>query len=674
MQPSDAGKRIAALTEQIRRHIRLYYELDAPEITDAEFDLLFRELISLEEAFPQFVAPDSPSRQVGHKPSEKFDKVEHALPMLSLQNAMNVQELVEFDRKIKRFLGMEEGDPIAYVVELKLDGLAVELTYKQGVFLRGSTRGDGFVGEDITRNLRTLGTIPKVIGTDAPDVLDIRGEVFMTKQDFLALNHSRDEQGQPVFANPRNAAAGSLRQLDPAVTASRPLSLFCYAVGRADDVQTVDHEQTLRKIAEWGFPVNEKREQAFDIHQAVAFFEQMDQARKDLPYDIDGVVVKVNDPVLRKRLGTVSRSPRWAIAVKFAAEQAQTRVLDIDVQVGRTGTLTPVAKLDPVHVGGVTVSNATLHNQDEIDRLDVRIGDTVVVQRAGDVIPEVVSVVSSQRPAASEAFSILKAVDGACPACGSDVVRPEGEVAFRCVGIACPAKMIEQIKHFASKGAANIDGLGDKIVRQLVEAKVIRSPADLYRLTEDQWSGLERMGEKSAKNMLVALEASKEISLDRFVYALGIRFVGEATAKVLAQHFTTLETLRGAGPEDLEQVDEVGPVVGASIRAFFDDDRNVRVVEELIELGLEPEPWKGTVGGALAGKTIVLTGALENFTRAAVKEAIERAGGKVASSVSRKTDFVLAGRDPGSKLKKARELEIAVISEADLVDLLEGKG
>ena len=671
MTPDQAKERIDSLRESIEYHNRLYYQSDAPEITDAQYDLLFRELQSLEEAFPQFASPSSPTQKVGSQPSEKFGKVEHAHPMLSLQNAMNTEELFEFDRKIKRFLGLEENVSIDYVVELKLDGLAVELTYDQGVFVGGSTRGDGIVGEDITRNLRTIAAIPRVLLKDAPPLLDVRGEVFLNKADFVKLNGRRDEQGQPVFANPRNAAAGSLRQLDPAVTASRPLSLFCYATGRAQGLDVDSHENLLLQIQGWGFPVNPLRKLAHGVWQVAEFFEQMADKRQNLEYDIDGMVVKVNDLALQQRLGTVSRSPRWAIATKFAAQQVTTRVLNIDVQVGRTGVLTPVAKLEPVLVGGVTVSNATLHNQDEIDRLDVRVGDTVIVQRAGDVIPEIIRVVTSERSADARPFSIPEAVDGHCPACGSAAVRPEGEVAFRCVGIACPAQLIEQIKHFASKGAANIDGLGDKIVRQLVEEGLIESAADLYTLSFEQWASLARMGDKSANNMLNAINQSKSITLDRFVFAMGIRFVGEATAKLLAGHFGSLESLRHAAVEQLETVEEVGPIVAASIRSFFQDKKNNAVVDALIERGVVPLEYEARSGGPLKGKTFVLTGAFRDFTRASAKAAIEKAGGKLASAVSKKTDFLLAGQDPGSKLKKARDLGVIVIDEEQFSSMLE---
>lgn len=670
MNSEQAEKRIEFLRKEIKEHNRLYYELDRPQITDAKYDKYFRELKSLEEAFPQFDSLLSPTKRVGGKPSEKFDKVKHAISMLSLDNAMNTDELFEFDKRIKRFLGLEQTEPIEYVAELKLDGLAVELTYENGVFIRGSTRGDGLVGEDITNNLRTIKTIPRAIPGEAPDVLDVRGEVYISKADFIYLNEMRDEQGESVFANPRNAAAGSLRQLDPKQTAKRPLSIFCYAFGRGEGFDKISYEELLKTLERWHFPVNDLRLLAGNIEQVAGFYKDMTQKRAALAYDIDGIVVKVNDFSFREQLGYVSRSPRWAVALKFVAEQLQTRLLNIDVQVGRTGVLTPVAKLEPVQVGGVIVANATLHNQDEIDRLDVRIGDTVLIQRAGDVIPEVVSVVKEERSAQSKPFFIIEHVNHVCPACGSKVVRPEGEVAYRCIGIACPAQMIEQIKHFASKGAANIDGLGDKIIRQLVELKMIDSAADIYRLSFEQWVGLERMAEKSAANMIEALQTSKNITLARFVYALGIRYVGEATAKLLARHFGSLENIRNSSPEMLEEVEEIGPKVSASIINFFEDERNKRVVEELIALGVSPKAEKKAAVGMLSGKTFVLSGTLANHTRSVAKEAIERLGGKVASSVSKKTDYVLAGENPGSKLVKARKLGVEILDEDNFVQMI----
>ncbi len=671
MDEKKAKERIDFLVREIEGHNEHYYKKDSPVITDAEYDRLFRELINLEEAFPQFKSPLSPTKKVGFKPASQFEKVDHAVPMLSLANAMNEEELLDFDKRVKRFLGIDEPEDVEYVVELKLDGLAVELTYKDGIFYTGSTRGDGAVGEDITRNLRTIASIPMGLPSGVPEIFDVRGEVFMRKDDFLALNRIRDEEGLSVFANPRNAAAGSLRQLDPKETAKRPLSIFCYGYGRTGEKSFTHHEDFLEALKSWGFPVNDNRKSVKNIEEAVEFFRLMVQKRADLEYDIDGLVIKVASVNLQEKLGQLSRSPRWAIAIKFAAEKANTIILNIDIQVGRTGTLTPVAKLKPVLVGGVTVSKATLHNQDEIDRLDVRIGDEVIIQRAGDVIPEVVSVIAESRPEDSRPFEILEAVNHLCPACGSNVIRPNGEVAFRCVGIGCPAQMVEQIKHFASKGGADIDGLGDKIVRQLVESEMVKSAADLYDLDFHQWLSLERMGEKSAKNMLESIEMSKEISFDRFIYALGIRFVGQATAKTLARNFENLEKLEAAALAELEEIEDIGPVVAQSIKSFFKDEKNMEVVTRLLTYGISPKPAKKMEKGKYMGKTFVLTGKMTRYTRQMAKEAIERVGGKVASAVSRKTDFVVAGEKAGSKLKKAESLGIQVIDEDKFISMLE---
>ena len=671
MNRDQAANRISRLTEEIRHHNKLYYEQDTPEIDDAQYDALFRELIALEDAFPDLVAADSPSRKVGAKPSEKFAKVSREIPMLSLGNAMNDEELLDFDRKIKRFLGLDENTAIEYMVEPKIDGLAVELTYRDGVFVQGSTRGDGETGEDITRNLRTIGDVPRTI-EHAPEIIDVRGEVFISKDDFVKFNEQRDAEGQSVFVNPRNAAAGSLRQLDPNVTAQRPLRLFCYAAGRGTaDLNLKTHGDFIDRLQTWGFPTNPNNRVVSDVQHAIEAFHELAEKRSGLSYDIDGMVVKVNDLTLQERLGFVSRSPRWAIAVKFKAEQLETVVRNIEVQVGRTGVLTPVAKLEPVFVGGVTVSNATLHNQDEIDRLDVRIGDTVVIQRAGDVIPEVVRVVPEKRPNDTAPFSIPEAVGEKCPACGSTIRRPEGEVAYRCLGMSCPAQLVEQIKHFASKGAADIDGLGDKIVRQVVEKGAVKSPADLYELSLDDWSNLERMGPKSAQNMRNAIEASKEIPLNRFLFALGIRYVGEATAKLLAGHFGTLEKLMEASAEELEIVEEVGPVVAGFIHEFFQDEKNRRTIAKLREQGVTPQEFRQAEGGAFQGKTFVITGSLEKFTRSEIKSVIEKHGGKAASAVSKNTDFLLAGEKAGSKLKKAKELGVSILTEQEFLAMLE---
>lgn len=663
METHEARSRATELRRAIALHNDLYYRQDAPQISDAEYDALMRELVELEARFPDIVTPDSPTRTVGAKPSERFEKFAHALPMLSLANAMNAGELREFDARVRRFLEWDSDTPIEYVAELKIDGLAVELVYERRRLVAGSTRGDGTVGELITRNLLTIEAIPRELPQGAPDVLDVRGEVYMRRSDFAALNARREDDGEPNFANPRNAAAGSLRQLDPAVTASRPLSIFLYGLGRTGELRLDTHEEWLRRLSDWGFPVNPERRLCRGIDEAVAYFESIPGIRGDLPFDIDGVVVKVNRLDLQDQLGILSRSPRWAIAAKFAAQQVRTVVESIDIQVGRTGALTPVARLTPVAVGGVTVSNASLHNQDEIDRLDVRVGDTVVIQRAGDVIPEVVSVVTELRPPDAVPFSIPESVSRHCPVCGSEIVRLPDEVAWRCVGSSCPAKRIESLCHFASKNAMNIDGLGDKLIRQVVEKGLVRGPADLYRLTREQWAGLDRMADKSAENLIAAIEATKATTLRRLIFALGIRHVGEATAKALADAFGSIHALMDASAEQLACVPDIGPVVAASIRGWFEDEGNRRLVEDLLALGITPAWEKSESPGRLAGLTVVLTGTLASMDRGEAKRRLEALGATVAGSVSKKTSVVIAGEAAGSKLDKARDLGVEIWDE-----------
>ncbi len=664
MDSRQAEKRIQNLRRDIQEHNRRYYRDDSPTVTDAEYDALMRELMDLEKQFPLLATPESPTQKVGAKPSEKFEKYRHALPMLSLGNAMNVEELRDFDARVKKRLELLPMESVEYFAEPKIDGLAVELVYENRKFSAAATRGDGGVGELITQNILTISAdqIPRELPADAPDVLDVRGEVYMKKADFADLNARRDREGQPVFANPRNAAAGSLRQLDPKITAERPLSIFCYAVGRTGPMEFSSQEKCLKTLAAWGFAVNGAVKRCRGVESAAEYYSKTLEGRPALDYDIDGVVVKVNDFALQQSLGQVSRSPRWAIAVKFPAEQVETTVRDIEIQVGRTGALTPVAKLEPVFVGGVTVSSASLHNQDEIERLDVRVGDAVILQRAGDVIPEVVRVLIEKRPANAQPFSIPEAVQNKCPVCASDIQRLPGEVAYRCVGASCPAQIVEGVKHFASKGAANVDGLGDKIVRQLVENKMIASPADLYTLTRDQWASLERMAEKSADNMLAALEASKSMDLARFLYALGIRHVGEATARALADAFGSLNAVRAASVEKLADVPDIGAVVAASIRGFFDDPKNDEMVRRLEELGFAPA-WEKQEQGRFAGMTFVLTGTLDTLKRSEAKQLILAQGAKAAGSVSKNTSVVVAGRDAGSKLSKARELGVEIWDE-----------
>ncbi|HPM78561.1 MAG TPA: NAD-dependent DNA ligase LigA [bacterium] len=676
MTPDDPHERIRWLREEIKRHNRLYYEQDAPLIADAQYDALLRELQQLETQYPTAAAPDSPTRTVGYAPLDKFDKVEHRTPMLSLQNAMNEAELREFDQRIKRFLNLPPDESLRFVCELKLDGLSIELVYQDRRLLVGATRGDGLVGENVTANVRTIKAIPHTLTDRAPALVDVRGEIFMAKKDFAELNRRREENGEKTFANPRNAAAGSLRQLDARITAMRPLTAYFYALGDDALENLAGHEQILQTLHEWGLPVDERRRLCVGIDEVVQFYRTMIDRRHDLPYDIDGVVVKVDDLAHQARLGAVSRSPRWAVAAKFPAEQAETIVQDIDIQVGRTGVLTPVAKLAPVPVGGVVVSSASLHNQDEIDRLDVRIGDVVIVQRAGDVIPEVVEVKTDRRdPLGHGPFSIRKKVGDRCPACAGPIDRLADEVALRCLNPVCPAKVIEGIKYFASKGAANVDGLGDKLVRQVVEKGLVREPADLFRLEQGQWAALERMGEKSANNLLAALDDAKHIALDRFLTGLGIHHVGEVTARALADAFGTLAAIRAATLDELAAVNDIGPIVAEAIREFFDDPAKTAQIDNLLAVGVKPH-WEKAEFKAdhpLFGKRIVLTGTLTAMTRDEAKARIQALGGKVSGSVSKTTDLVIAGPGAGSKLTAAEQLGVRIIDEREFQRLLTGE-
>jgi DNA ligase (NAD+) len=669
-----------ALRAIILHHNRRYYQLDAPEISDTEYDSLMRELQTLETQFPALVLQDSPTQRVGAPPLEKFGAVAHLTPMLSLANAFSDEEIREFDRRCRRFLGSEE--PIRYIVEPKIDGLAVNLLYEHGSFLVGSTRGDGAVGEDVTLNLRTIPVIPLIIPRRAddaawadigtppiPDRLEIRGEVCMERDAFRNLNRRREEEGNAPFANPRNAAAGSLRQLDSRVTAKRPLTMFCYAIGAAEGAAVRTQGEVLQTLAAWGFTVNSLIRPAADIEECIQFYAHIGKIREELPYEIDGIVIKVDDLALQERLGSVARSPRWAIACKFAAIQGQTHIEAIVIQVGRTGVLTPVAVMKPVRVGGVTVSRATLHNRDEIERKDIRIGDMVVIQRAGDVIPEVVEVIKKERTGAEKPFIMPER----CPECGSHVVRLEGEVAHRCIGMACPAQIRERIAHFASRGALDIEGLGEKIVTNLVESRLISDPADLFCLTKEQLLSLERMADKSASNLLVAIDRAKTPSLDRLIYALGIRHVGEQTAKRLALAYTTLDALAAATAEELEKIRDIGPEVAASIAGFFREPANRTVIEKLKDAGLAPRAVIRPLAAPLAGKSFVFTGALSRMSRSEAKTLVESLGGSVTSSITRTTDYVVTGEAAGSKLEKARRNGIAILDEEAFFSLTEGR-
>lgn len=664
--------RIEQLREQIRHHEYLYYSLDAPSITDNEYDGLFRELQTLESENPDLIQPDSPTQRVGGVPLRGFNSITHKMPMLSLNNAFETSEVTAFDRRVREALGK---DSIEYAVEPKFDGLAITLTYEDGLFVQGATRGDGYTGEDVTSNLRTIRSIPMRLAIDNPPrLLEVRGEVLMLKRDFERLNDEQNARNDKLFANPRNAAAGSLRQLDPGITAKRPLTFFAYGLGAAEgEPELATHSASMDYLSHLHLPVCKQRGCVKGLEGLLDYYRAIGEQRQTLPFDIDGVVYKVNGFSQQTELGYVSRAPRWAIAHKFPAQEAQTVIENIEVQVGRTGAITPVARLKPVFVGGVTVTNATLHNQDEIDRKDVRIGDTVSVRRAGDVIPEVVRMLPEFRPSTSRPYQLLEAIEHKCPVCGSHAVRLEDEAAVRCSGgLFCPAQRKQAILHFASRKAMDIEGLGEKLVDQLVDGALVHTLADIYRLELATLANLDRMAEKSASNIIDALDASKQTTLARFIYALGIRNVGEATAKDLAHSFGNLAALQMADVESLQQVPDVGPVVAQSIVEFFGEAHNREIIAELIESGIHWQEGSGknVSTGKLLGKIFVLTGTLPSLSREQAKEMIEEAGGKVSGSVSKKTDYVIAGAEAGSKLEKAQELGVTILDELALLGLL----
>jgi len=678
-------ERIDALRELLHHHAHRYYVLDEPEIPDAEYDKLFRELQELEEQHPELLTPDSPTQRVGGKLLDGFTKVRHRVPMLSIRTETDIEAsgARSFDARVRRELGLpESAPPIEYVAELKFDGLALNLRYENGVLVQAATRGDGEIGEEVTQNIRTIGQIPLRLPKDVPPVLEVRGEVYMRRDDFEKLNELQREKiaqgakGEKTFVNPRNAAAGAVRQLDPAIARQRPLSFFAYGWGEVTPPEQggpvfTTHFEALLTLRSWGFPVSSRTQLATGPEELVAYHQAVGKERDGLPFDIDGVVYKVNSFALQRQLGFVSREPRWAVAHKYPAQEQLTTVHAIEVQVGRTGKLTPVAKLAPVFVGGVTVTNATLHNEDEVLRKDVRVGDTVIVRRAGDVIPEVVSVLPEKRVPGAPVFQM----PAKCPVCGSDAVREEGEANHRCTGgLFCGAQRKQAILHFAQRRAMDIEGLGDKLVDQMVEGNVIKTLPDLYRLGLNALASLERMAEKSAQNVLAALEKSKQTTLPRFLYGLGIRHAGEATAKDLARHFGKLDAIMDASVEQLLEVPDVGPVVAESIHTFFQQPHNREVVEQLRACGVtweEGEP-AARAPKPLAGKTIVLTGTLPTLSRDEAKDLLEAAGAKVAGSVSKKTDYVVAGAEAGSKLDKAHELGVVVLDEDGLRDLLAG--
>jgi DNA ligase (NAD+) len=678
-------ERVDALRELLHHHAHRYYVLDDPEIPDADYDRLFRELQELEAQYPELLTPDSPTQRVGGKLLEGFAKVRHKVPMLSIRTETDIEAsgARAFDARVRRELGLPESAPaVEYVAELKFDGLALNLRYEGGVLVQAATRGDGEIGEEVTQNIRTIGQVPLRLPKDAPPVLEVRGEVYMRRDDFEKLNElqrekiARGAKGEKTFVNPRNAAAGAVRQLDPAIARQRPLSFFAYGWGEVTPAEQggpafATHFEALLTLRSWGFPVSTRTQLATGPEELVAFHQAVGRERDGLPFDIDGVVYKVNSLELQQRLGFVSREPRWAVAHKYPAQEQTTTVESIDVYVGRTGKLTPVARLAPVFVGGVTVTNATLHNEDEARRKDVRVGDTVIVRRAGDVIPEVVAVVPDKRDHRAKQFTMPRH----CPVCGSEAVREEGEADYRCTGgLFCGAQRKQAILHFAQRRALDIEGLGEKLVDQMVEGNVIRTLPDLYRLGLNALASLERMADKSAQNVLAALEKSKRTTLPRFLYGLGIRHVGEATAKDLARHFGKLDAIMDASVEQLLEVNDVGPVVAESIHTFFQQPHNREVVEQLRACGVNWEEGEPAARAPkpLAGKTIVLTGTLPTLSRDEAKDLLEAAGAKVAGSVSKKTDYVIAGAEAGSKLDKAQELGVAVLDEDGLRALLAG--
>ena len=672
--PQDVRTRAQTLSTLLEQHNHAYYVLDAPTVSDAEFDALMRELQQIEDRYPELRTPDSPTQRVGGAALDAFDSVRHAVPMLSLGNAFDDEEVAAFDQRVSQALRqagqMPASGDVEYFCELKLDGLALSLRYENGLLVQAATRGDGQAGENVTSNVRTIRSVPLKLKPGAPSIIEVRGEVFMDHEDFKRLNARQAARGEKVFVNPRNAAAGSLRQLDPKVTATRPLRFFAYGWGEVSDPLRLTHRDMLDWMAELGLPVNQAEHALVCGTQGLLdFYHQVGAKRPSLAYDIDGVVYKVNSLAAQRTLGFVAKAPRFALAHKFAAQEAQTKLLGIDLQVGRTGAITPVARLAPVFVGGVTVTNATLHNEDEIRRKDVRIGDTVIVRRAGDVIPEVVGPVLERRPANTALFAMVSQ----CPVCGSTIERTEGEAVARCTGgLFCGAQRKQSLIHAASRKALDIEGLGDKLVEQLVDKGRVRSLADIFALTEQELVGYERLGQKSAQNLVRAIDAARKPALDRFIYALGIRHVGETTARDLARQYMSIDALMAADEESLLSVPDVGPVVAASVAHFFAEAHNREVIAQLLKAGVQPQAPEMPTGAnaSVAGQTFVLTGTLPTWTREEASAAIMAAGGKVSGSVSKKTSYVVAGEEAGSKLAKAQSLGVPVIDEDGLKALL----
>jgi len=657
----EAAERAKQLRDEIDHHNYQYYLLDSPEISDAEFDAMMRELQELEQEYAELATPDSPTQRVGAPPSEAFAPIRHRSRMLSLDNVFDEDELRAFLARVHKQVG-----DIAYVVELKIDGAGIALTYENGLFAYGATRGDGVTGEDVTSNLRTIRTLPlRLRSHEPPALLEVRGEVFMPKRSFLELNGRREEEDKPLFANPRNAAAGSLRQLDPAVTAQRNLDVLLYELGYMEGETPSEHHRFLELMEGWGFHVNDKRIVATSIEEIMEFCQGWIERREELPYEVDGAVVKVDDLELRERLGYTSKAPRWAVAYKFPAEEKTTRLLDITINVGRTGALTPTAVLEPVFVGGSTVARATLHNVDEIKRKGVLIGDVVLVHKAGDVIPEIIKPMVEKRTGEEREWEM----PDHCPVCGSTVFRPEGEAVTRCVNIDCPARLFESILHFASRGAMDIDGLGPAITSELMRKGFVRTVADIYFVTDEQLYTLTNFKDKSVANMRRSIEASKQRPLSRLLFALGIRHVGSHVADVLAQRFGELDALAAVSEEELRETEEIGPIMAASIHAFFRESRNLELIEELRKAGVNMRESQRT-GGPLEGLSVVVTGRLEGLSREQAERAIEERGGRATSSVSSRTDYVVAGEDPGSKYERARELGVKIINENEFRELL----